>query len=127
MAGSPWEPPPEDLTPPEWDLLVQLRFLLDSAGVSVDELARDEATLGGPPAVGRVMAGQAFPSLDLIALIVRRCGGDRDEVADLYRRAAPYASPDRTVPPAGRGAQRRMRRRIPRGAASGAGPGYPRR
>lgn len=99
MTGSFWEPLPEDLTTPEWDLVVQLRFLLEASGVSLEQLAQDGRLQVDPVMVWRVLSGEAFPSVELLELIAGICGGDVRELYELHERAV-WATTGRRPPPA---------------------------
>jgi hypothetical protein len=101
MTGSFWDPLPEDLTTPEWDLIVQLRYLLDAAGVSLEQLAQDRYVQADPAMVWRVLAGRAFPTRELLELIARTCDGDVQELYDLHERAR-RAATGRRAPGRGR-------------------------
>jgi transcriptional regulator with XRE-family HTH domain len=101
MTGSFWDPLPEDLTTPEWDLVVQLRYLLDAAGVSLEQLAQDRYVQADPETVWRVLTGRAFPTRELLELIARTCDGDLRELYDLHERAR-RAAMGRRAPATGR-------------------------
>jgi hypothetical protein len=87
MDGSNWDPLPNDITGPMWDLVVQMRFLLDVEGVSVEQLAEEGGAPCGPVTLRRTFAGEDLPPPDLLKWISRRCGGDLRELQELYQLA----------------------------------------
>lgn len=87
MDGSNWDPLPNDITGPAWDLVVQLRYLLDLEGITLEQLAEDDRTPCSASTLQRIFAGEILPSRDLLKMLAKRCNADPRDLYEYYLRA----------------------------------------
>jgi transcriptional regulator with XRE-family HTH domain len=97
MNGSNWDPLPADITGPAWDLVAQVRFLMDVEGLTVEQLAYAEDIPCSGPTLMRLLAGELLPSRDLLTAIAQRCGADPRDLLDLHDRANEAAADARRI------------------------------
>lgn len=97
MNGSNWDPLPADITGPAWDLLAQVRFLMDVEGLSVEQLAYAEDIPCSGPTLVRILQGELLPSRDLLQAIARKCGADPRDLLELHDRANEAAADARRI------------------------------
>jgi hypothetical protein len=107
MKTSRWKPLPDDVMGAARELVVQLRLLMDRAGVSLRQLAAADNVPYSVMSLRRFLSGKVLPPGQLIEVIADRCDGDREQLLSTLDRAV--AAKDAGLPWAARTASRRRR------------------
>lgn len=115
MDGSNWDPLPADITGPAWDLVTQLRFLMDTEGLTFEQLAAADDVPCSALTLRRILSGEQLPSHEFLTVLARRCGTDPRDLHELRDRASQAAVDARRIAAV-------QARRIARGGGRPGGP-----
>jgi len=87
MRTERWKPLPADIMGAARELAMQLRLLVDRAGLTARQLAADDQVPHNVTTLRRFLSGRELPPRHLVEVIADRCGGDREQLLSTLARA----------------------------------------